>query len=177
MAVAPDQSLFVGWGVNDSGSFPLYDEEAYPMVRRLRDGQTTFDAVRTAGGGQDDKMMWTRFRPGPEGRVASYYCASDAGLFESPSVDCGEGYLGVGASSPLSPTGTNYVVDYDATKAMAASCDLATATMKVGPEGDTAAQKAVLFPCPQIIAVTVDAGGAPVVLVKSGSYLYVPRKR
>src|SRR5205807_4071177 len=93
IAVAPDGSLFVGWGINDSGSFPLYDHVAYPTSRRLRPGTSTFDPERIGGSGADDDMLWTRFRPGPDGRVYSYYCANDTGIFSSPKLDCGEGYI------------------------------------------------------------------------------------
>lgn len=178
IAVSPDNSLFVGWGVNDTGSFPLYDHTAKAVSRRLRPGQTAFDALRTVGGGADDKMIWTRFRPGPDGRVASYFCASDTGYLASATVDCKEGYVGNGAAVPSTSIASEYVVGYSATTAFAASCEVATATVKLGPEGQTAQQVPTIFPCPSaIVAVSVDPTGAGHMLVRSGKYLYAPRKR
>ncbi len=178
IAVSPDDSLFVGWGVNETGSFPLYDHTAKAVSRRLRPGQTTFDAVRTVGSGADDKMIWTRFRPGPDGRVASYFCASDTGYLASATVDCKEGYVGNGTAIPSSSVASEYVVGYSATTAFAASCEVATAKLKLGPEGQTAQQVPTVFPCPSaIVAVSVDPAGAGHMLVRYGNYLYAPRKR
>ncbi len=178
IAVSPDNALFVGWGVNDTGSFPLYDHTAKAVTRRLRPGQSTFDAVRTVGSGADDKMLWTRFRPGPDGRVASYFCASDTGYFASETIDCREGYVGNGASVPSAAVASEYVVGYDARTAFAALCDVAAATVRLGPEGQSAQQAPTIFPCPSaIVAVSVDPSGAGHMLVRQGTYLYAPRKR
>lgn len=178
IAVGPDNALFVGWGVNETGSFPFYDHTASAVGRRLRPGQAAFDAVRKVGGGADDKMIWTRFRPGPDGRAAAYFCASDTGFLASATVDCQEGYVGNGTSVPSSSQASEYVVGYNATTAVAASCEVATATLKLGPEAQTAQQVPTIFPCPSaIVAVSVDPSGAGHVLVRSGKYLYAPRKR
>ncbi|HVH46012.1 MAG TPA: IPT/TIG domain-containing protein [Labilithrix sp.] len=178
IAVSADHSLFVGWGRNDTGSFPLYDHTATVITRRLRPGQGAFDAQRTAGGGADDKMIWTRLRPGPDGRVASYFCASDTGFMASATIDCQEGYIGNGTSMPSPSQASEYIVGYNSTTAAAALCDVATATLKLGPEGSTAQQVPTIFPCPSaIVAVAVDPAGAGNVLVRSGNYLYAPRPR
>src|SRR5262249_11054635 len=145
IAVGSDNSLYVGWGITDGGSFPLYDETATAVSRRLRPGQSTFDSQRYVGGGADDVMIWTRFRAGPDGRVASYFCASDTGLFSSPSVDCKEGYVGDGASVPSLSVASEYIVGWSTTTAVAASCDVATASLKLGPEGQTAQQVSTIF--------------------------------
>jgi hypothetical protein len=176
LAVGTDHSLYVGWGVNTTGSFPTYDHESHPVTRRLRPGQTTFDAQRTLGGGADDVMAWTRFRAGPEGRVASYYCANDTGVFSPTATwDCGEGY--VGGTVPSAGDFRDYVVGWNATSSFATMCERTTATLKVGPEGQTAEQEAALFPCPHVAAATVDADGAGVFVAWSGKYLYAPKKR
>jgi hypothetical protein len=178
LAVSADHSLFVGWGFNDTGSFPLYDHTASTRARRLRPGQTTFDAYRTVGGGADDKLIWTRLRPGPDGRVASYFCASDTGYMASTTVDCQEGYVGNGASVPSLAQASEYIVGYNTTTAVAALCDVPTATLKIGPEGNTSQQVAAIFPCPSaIVAVAADPAGAGNVLVRVGDYLYGPRPR
>lgn len=177
MAVAPDHSLFVGWGVNDTGSFPLYDYTAFPRVRRLRPGQTTFDAAKQVGGGADDYMIWTRFRPGPEGRVASYFCATDTGLLSSPALDCGEGYTGSATPTPSATLVSEYMVGWNDAAGFAAACRKETATLHVGPEGQTASQSAWLFPCPRIVAVAADAAGTPLLLVDWEGNLYAPRPR
>ncbi len=177
LAVGPDHSLYAGWGVNTTGSFPLYDHEAHPVTRRLRPGQTTFDAQRTLGGGADDVMAWTRFRAGPEGRVASYYCANDTGVFSPSAVwDCGEGYVG-GAPVPSGAEIRDYVVGWNDSTSFATMCERATAKLKVGPEGQTAEQEAILFPCPHVAAVTVDESGQGLFVAWAGKHLYAPRKR
>jgi hypothetical protein len=177
IAVAPDHSVYAGWGVNSSGSFPLYDHTAHPVVARLRPGQTTFDASKTAGGSVDDYMVWTRFRPGPNGRVASFYCATDTG-FGSATTDCSEGYLGNGGASASYAGYADHVAGYNATTAAVALCDQATSIVSLGPEGDTAQQKPAIFPCPTaVLAVGVDPAGSAAFLVRSGDYVYSPRKR
>jgi hypothetical protein len=176
LAVGTDHSLYAGWGVNSSGSFPFYDHTSSPVTRRLRPGQTTFDAERSLGGGADDYMSFTRFRAGPGGRVASYYCANDTGLFSSTSWDCGEGY--VADLSPPSMSGINdYVPGWNATTAVAAYCDDATGALKLGVEGNTASHIAPLFPCPHVAAMVADANDNPVFVTWSGAYLYAPKKR
>jgi hypothetical protein len=183
IAVSPDASLFVGWGVTDSGSFPFYDEVAYPVIRRLRAGQSAFDAERDGGQGADDIMLWTRFRAGPGGRVLSYYCANDTGIFGSASLDCAEGYID-GTGTLISPGDAAHgeeVSGWNTTVAATAACDPATATLSLGPEGDTAAAAKVLFPCSTsttaVLGVALDAAGDPVLLVTNGPYVYNPRKR
>jgi hypothetical protein len=110
--------------------------------------------------------------------VASYFCASDTGYMASETIDCKEGYVGNGASVPSASVASEYVVGYSTTTAAAALCEVATAQLKIGPEGQTAQQVAALFPCPSaIVAVSVDPTGAGQMLVRSGSYLYAPRKR
>jgi hypothetical protein len=181
MAVASDHSLIVGWGLNSTGSFPLYDHTARPVMRRLRAGLTTFDAQRTGGSGADDRMIWTRFRAGPDGRVFSYYCANDTGTFSSPSVDCGEGYIdGLGGlGEPTTAAHGERISGWNATTTFTTSCDTKTATLSVGPEGSTAQAVPVLFPCASVtvLGVAVDPSDAPVLLVSSANYLYSPRKR
>jgi hypothetical protein len=176
LAVGTDHSLYAGWGVNSNGSFPTYDHTSRPVTRRLRPGQTTFDPERSLGGGADDYMSFTRFRGGPGGRVASYYCANDSGLFSSTSWDCGEGY--VADLAPPSMTGsTEYVPGWNATTTVATYCETATKTMKLGVEGQTASHIAPLFPCPHVAAITADSAGAPVFVTWTGAYLYAPKKR
>lgn len=179
IAVSPDNALYVGWGVADGGSFPFYDQTSAPYARRLRDGQSVFDGAQKIGYGADDLMIWTRLRPGPDGRVSSYYCANDTGLFESPTVDCGEGYVGNGVPIPSSSEVSEYVVGYNQTTAFVSACEVATAKLRVGPEAQTAQQAPALFPCPSLktIAVSVDPLGAGHVLVKANNVLYAPRKR
>ena len=179
MALSPDHALIVGWGVNSTGSFPFYDHVAYPVTRRMRAGLTTFDSQRTSGSGADDVMLWTRFRAGPEGRVFSYYCANDTGYFSSPSVDCGEGYIdGLGSlGEPKTASHGERISGWSATTTLMASCDTATATLSVGPEGNTAQASSILFPCPKILGLTADPADDVVLLVGVGSYVYSPRKR
>jgi hypothetical protein len=176
LAVGIDHSLYAGWGVNSTGSFPLYDHTSRPVTRRLRPGQTTFDAERSLGGGADDVMSFTRFRAGPGGRVASYYCANDSGAFASTSWDCGEGYV-ADVSPPSMAGSTDYVPGWNATTTVATYCVTATKTMKLGVEGNTASHTAPLFPCPHVAAITVDAADQPVFVAWSGAYLYAPKKR
>jgi hypothetical protein len=176
IAVSPDHSLIVGWGVNSTGSFPLYDHTTSARAARLRVGMTTFDAAKSVGGGADDYMVWTRFRAGPEGRIASYFCANDTGMFASTTVDCREGYVGAG-TTPSYAQLSDVVVGYNATTAVIAACDTTNATMKTGPETQTAQQTTSLFPCPSIVAVAADPSGAAGTLVTAGKYLYAPHKR
>ena len=177
MAVGNDNSLYVGWGVNSTGSFPTYDHTTSAVTQRLRAGMTTFDAKRTVGGGADDYMLWTRFYGGPEGRVSSYFCASDTGAFSSATLDCEEGYAGNGTTKPSGTIVSEYVVGYGASSAVAVSCDRATATLKMGPETQSAQQVPALFPCPGIVTAAADPTGAAVVLVQAGAYVYAPKKR
>jgi hypothetical protein len=178
IAVSADNSLFVGWGVNDSGSFPLYDHTAKAVAARLGATDGAFGTPRTVGSGADDYMIWTRFRPGPEGRVASYFCASDTGYMASTTVDCKEGYVGNGTLIPASNVASEYIVGYNATTSIAALCEVATAKLKIGPEGQTAQQEPALFPCPSaIVAVGADPTGTGQVLVRYGNQLFAPHKR
>lgn len=177
MAVGIDNSLYMGWGVNSSGSFPLYDHTTSAVTQRLRPGLTTFDAKRTVGSGADDYMVWTRFIGGPEGRVSSYFCANDTGIFGGASLDCEEGYAGAGTSAPSGTVVSEYVVGFGATSTVAVSCEKATSTLKMGPETQTAQQTPALFPCPGIVTAAADPTGAPVVLVQAGAYIYAPKKR
>lgn len=176
LAVGTDHSLYAGWGVNSNGSFPLYDHTSRPMTRRLRPGQTTFDAARSVGGGADDYMSFTRFRAGPGGRVASYYCANDTGLFSSTSWDCGEGYV-ADLAPPAIAGSTEYVPGWNASTTVTTYCDGATKAMKLGAEGNTASHTAPLFPCPHVAAIAADVNGDPVFVAWSGAYLYAPKKR
>ncbi len=177
IAVSPDHALVVGWGVNDGGYFPFYDHTTKAVARRLRPGSTTFDASVTMGSGADDYMLWTRFFPGPDGRLGYYFCANDTGLFSSTTLDCRDGYLGGGAAPPSSSVMSSYVVGWNATTAVVAGCEVASATIKLGPETQTAEQVKTIFPCPNVIAVAADPTGAGHMLVQSGKYLYAPRAR
>jgi hypothetical protein len=180
MAVAPDDSLYVGWGVNDSGSFPTYDHTAHPVMRRLRAGMTTFDAQRTGGSGADDDMVWTRLRAGPGGRVFSYYCANDSGFVDpSGSLDCGEGYIdGSGVlSEPTTYSHGETISGWNATTASTASCDTPSSIVSIGPEGNTAQAVKAIFPCMRIVGVATDPAGEGTFMVQAASYVYAPRKR
>lgn len=176
MSLGADQTLYVGWGYNSGGSFPLYDNVAYPLVRRLRPGQTSFDAQRTMSPAVDDKMLWTRIVGGPNGRVWAYYCGKDTGV-GSPTIDCAESYLDAGTPRPGSDVVSQYVVGFGATTAFAAACEKDTSTLKFGPEEQTAQQAPLLFPCPNVVGVAVDPQGAGVMLVEAGGYVYAPTKR
>lgn len=173
LAVGPEHSLYAAWGVNDGGSFPLYDHTTRPVMRRLRPGQTVFDAQKSAGGSADDYMTWTRLRPGPNGLVTSYFCASDTGVFSGASTVCRESFLG-GVPASSYEAFTDYVVGYDASEAFVAGCEATSATIKVGPEADTSAQRALLFPCPSILAVAASEGRTQV-LVDIGGKIFAPR--
>ena len=175
IGVGIDHSLYVGWGVHSTGSFPTYDHTARPVARRLRPGQTTFDAQRSIGGSVDDYMAWTRLLGGPDGRLWSYYCGNDSGLFTGASWDCGEGYVGGGGAPGAAFQ--EHVVGWNETTSFATMCETSTNQLRVGPEGDTAKQETILFPCPHVAAVAVDPSGAGQFVVWSGKYLYAPKKR
>jgi hypothetical protein len=57
------------------------------------------------------------------------------------------------------------------------ACDSATATLSIGPEGNTASATKALFPCPRVIGAQPDPSGAGMMLVEIDDYVYAPRKR
>jgi hypothetical protein len=180
LAVSPDGAVVAGWGVNDGGSFPTYDNTAWPDFRVMAAGTSSFGSTEQGGYGADDAMVWMRLHAGPGGRVFSYYCANNTGLFDPVgTLDCGEGYLGAtgGIDEPTTASHAERVWGWDASSGFMSSCDAATSTLSVGPEADTASAKALLWPCARVIAVQPDTAGVPMILVQYGSYVYSPRPR
>jgi hypothetical protein len=169
-ATSPDGSLYVVWGWNVSSTF---DDYAYPIAGRLRPAQVTFAAAVRAGPLADDYMLWTRSRAADSGEVVSYYCATDTGL-GSASTDCDEGYLD---ATGTYQSGAPIAVGFGAAGSVMAKCDSTTATLKFGPTADTVKQVGVLYPCPTPLAAVVDSAGTGLLLVKSGTDVYSPRKR
>jgi hypothetical protein len=178
-----DGTLFIGWG-EDNGT--TFDDRGSAFHQRLPADASVFDAKVKSGGDVDDAVSAVTLFDRGQGLLLRY-CGTD----KDPFGVTGNDTL---CYTALLPAGTKMTVSEDASRRYAfgpngeavAFCSesqgLRLAPLLGTGDADRAkldalAADVVAWPCPNIVAIEVDADGEPLLMLELAGKLYSPRAR
>jgi len=171
-----DGALYIAYAV-DTGSF--FDDTEAPFLRRLAPDASTFDARVQAANSADDYLTSLVLHNRGRGLIVDY-CGSDVdpwGL-SSTGYKCFAGARTAdGASLLYVPTPKPTVKHaFTRTRIAVASCD-DDDMLRISTDPENDSGEAILWPCPEVVGLEIDANAEYVPVVNIDGQLYSMQRR
>lgn len=175
-AATSDGTLWIARS-QDSGTF--LDDMERPVCASLAPDATGFTSFKSCGSSMDDYITTLELESRGAGVIVSY-CGTDVDPVGTSGNEllCRTGAVTVGGVvEERLPADESLRRRYTFSPNLISSAVCAADTLDLIGDISSAAKQSAIWPCPDIVALELDASGDFVYVVRLGDTLYAPRRR